>query len=325
MGSLLGIGLLLRSVDLTGVAHDAHGADLHWIAIAVGLTGLAFAANVFEWGVLLRSAASHVRWSSLSSWQAQSVFFGHVIPSPAAGDAVRVVNATRVAGGGPGLASLLGSRMASSLGMALWGLAGAVVLRSAFGLSVLAVGAAFALLMILSWLLALTASRVVSGLCDHTCRVRRRAGMLVRPLTDGFHALRHDRPALFSCIVVGSIGWSLNLLSLEAFAHAVAVDVPVTLFAVAVPISLIATLSPVSVNGLGLREGVMAALLAHAGVDASHAGALSLLIDVQMVPIALAGGLLWMSSRRRRAAQPVPCGELSDAPPPNDAWAVDAS
>jgi glycosyltransferase 2 family protein len=310
VGSALGIVLLLRSVDLGGVVRDAHQADLHWMAIAAGLTALAFAANVIEWGVLLRSACSHVPWRSLSSWQAQSVFFGHVIPSPAAGDAVRVVNATRVAGGGPGLASLLGSRMASTLGMALWGLAGAVVLRSAFGLSVIAVGAAFALLMIVSWLLALTASRVVHRLCEHSCRVRRRTGQIVRPLTDGFRALRNDRPALGLSIVVGILGWSLNLLSLQAFAHAVSVDVPLTLFAVAVPISLIATLSPVSINGLGLREGVMAALLAHAGVDASHAGSLSLLLDVQMVPIALAGGLLWMGSRRRvrAAGAPAPAG-----------------
>ncbi|HET9050631.1 MAG TPA: lysylphosphatidylglycerol synthase transmembrane domain-containing protein, partial [Candidatus Dormibacteraeota bacterium] len=229
-----------------------------------------------------------------------SVFFGHVVPSPAAGDAVRVVNATRVAGGGPGLASLLGSRMASALGMALWGLAGAIVLRGVFGLSVLAAGAAYALLILLAWLLALTASRVVHRMCAHRCRFRRQAGTLVRPLTDAFRSLGRDRAAIGTCIAFGVLGYSAQLVALVAYAHAVSVDVPITLFAVAMPISMLATLSPFSINGMGLREGVMAALLAHAGVDASHAGSLSLLLDLQMVPVALAGGVLWMSSRGGR-------------------------
>lgn len=307
-GSVAGIGLLVRGVDLRTAAADLRHADTRWLLVAQALTAVAFLASVLEWGVLLRSRARGVSWGSVSSWQAQSVFFGHVAPTAAAGDAVRVLNATRVAGGGPGLATLLGSRMAASLGMAMWGLAGAVMLRAVFGIPTLAVAAGFAFLMIVAWIMALGAAGTVHRLSDHRCRVRRRLARIVRPLTDGFHALRGDWQALVKSILVGGVGWGLNLLALHAFGRALGVDVPIALFAVAVPVSLLATLSPVSINGVGLREGVMVGLLGHAGVDAQHAGALTVLIDVQMLPLALTGAVLWLMSRGPGPAKADPVG-----------------
>jgi uncharacterized iron-regulated membrane protein len=86
------------------------------------------------------------------------------------------------------------------------------------------------------------------------------------------------------------------------FSRAVGADVSWTLFAVAIPVTLLATLTPFSLNGLGLREGVLVGLLAHAGVSSGHAGALSILIDLQMLPFALLGAVFWMRRRRGRAA-----------------------
>jgi uncharacterized iron-regulated membrane protein len=70
------------------------------------------------------------------------------------------------------------------------------------------------------------------------------------------------------------------------------------MFAVAIPVTLLATLAPFSMNGLGLREGVLVGLLAHAGVSSANAGALAVLIDLQMVPFALFGAVLWMRRRK---------------------------
>ena len=87
------------------------------LAAGLGLTGLSFVAGVVQWGVLLRGAQSMVRWRSVASWQAQSVFAGHVLPTAAAGDAVRAVNACRAAGNGTAIGSILGSRLAGSPAM----------------------------------------------------------------------------------------------------------------------------------------------------------------------------------------------------------------
>ena len=101
------------------------------------------------------------------------------------------------------------------------------------------------------------------------------------------------------------------------FSRAVGADVSWTLFAVAIPITLLATLTPFSLNGVGLREGVLVGLLAHAGVSSGHAGALSILIDLQMVPFALLGAVFWMRCRRvallrsRPSDVTVSCGSSS--------------
>jgi uncharacterized membrane protein YbhN (UPF0104 family) len=294
-GSALGILLLLRTADLRGAAHDARVASPEWLAVGLGLTVLSFAAGVVQWGVLLRGEPARVSWRSVTSWQAQSVFAGHVLPSAAAGDAVRAVNACRAAGNDTGIGSILGSRLASSLGMALWGLAGAVVLRGVFGAPVLAAAATYAASIGVAWILVLTTARPAA-------RSRMgRGARIIASLRDGCHAIRHRTWPIVVCVVVALLGWGVQLLALDAFARALGAGVPPTLFAVALPISLVATWSPASVNGVGLREGLMAGVLVHGGVSPDHAGAVSLAIDVQMLPIAVAGALAWMATRRRPA------------------------
>ena len=68
--------------------------------------------------------------------------------------------------------------------------------------------------------------------------------------------------------------------------------------------TLLATLIPFSLNGVGVREGVLAGLLAHSGVSGGHIGAMTILVDLQMVPFALAGAVFWMRCRRTGCARP---------------------
>jgi uncharacterized protein (TIRG00374 family) len=252
--------------------------------------------------VLLRGAQAAVRWRSVASWQAQSVFACHVLPSAVAGDAVRAMNAARATGQRTAIGSILGSRLAGSLGMALWGLLGAVALRGVFGATVVAAAAAYAGFIVVAWVVVLSSARPRLGPSPrpHNTLMARGAGILIS-FRDGCHAIRHRTAPIVVCLLVALLGWGLQLLALGAFARAVGVTVPPTLFAVALPISLVATWSPASVNGVGVREGVMAGLLVHAGISPAHAGAVSLVIDLQMLPVALAGGLAWMAARRCRA------------------------
>ncbi|HET9050765.1 MAG TPA: hypothetical protein VFO60_03625, partial [Candidatus Dormibacteraeota bacterium] len=77
-------------------------------------------------------------------------------------------------------------------------------------------------------------------------------------------------------------------------ANAVGVDAGWQIFAVTIPVTLAATWLPVSANGIGLREGILVGLLVHAGAGSAQAAALSILVDLQMLPFALGGALLWM-------------------------------
>jgi len=270
------------------------------------LTALSLVGSVLEWGILLRGTGHRFGWGKLSSWYLQGLFVGQVLPAGVGGDALRAVEVGRVTGHGHALASLAGSRMAGTMGMALWGVAGAVLLRAWLGPAGLAGACLFALVMVVAWAAALGADRIVRRLVHVDCAPwRRRLHGLLHPFAGAFKGYRRRPRMLVQCLIVGAVGWGINLCALAVFARSIGVDASWSLFSVAIPLTLLATLAPFSLNGVGLREGVLVGLLAHAGVSTTHAGTLSILVDIQMVPFALIGAVFWMRRRRDRAARAV--------------------
>jgi glycosyltransferase 2 family protein len=300
-GTAAGIALLVHGADLRGAATILVSAHGGWLVAGALLAGAAFLSAIVEWGVWLRAASRRVTWSMVSSWQAQSVFLGTVLPTGAGGDALRVAEAVRVAGGGRGVASLLGSRLAGASGMAAWGVVGALTLSgSRLGGLGVAAATVVAGLLAAAWAAALLAGPAVRRLAVHRRRWLRRLGSLARPLTDALGWYRGCRGVVAASLAAGAAGWGLHLLSVEALGRAVGVDVSPALLALLVPVALLATLAPFTVNGLGLREGLMVALLGRWGVEPHHAAVLALLLDLQALPVALLGAALWLARRPGR-------------------------
>ena len=316
-GTLAGITFLVHNVDMGKAGRSLMGADWRWATLALALTAVACLASVFEWGVLLRSSAglgvrnpvAHAEhgqhhhlfsWQRLSSSYLQSLFFAQLLPAGVGGDAMRTVEMGKVVGHGKILASLAGSRMAGTLGMAFWGLAAAVLLRGWIGIGSLVGACVFAAVMMLAWGAALAADRLVGRRV--LARSSRAFVRTLHSFAQTFSGYRRHPHAIVQCIVVGAAGWGVNILALDVFARAIGVDVSWTVFAVAIPVTLVATLTPFSVNGLGIREGVLVGMLTHAGVSTGHAAAMAVLVDVQMLPFGILGAGLWMRHRRRGAA-----------------------
>jgi uncharacterized protein (TIRG00374 family) len=308
-GTAAGIAVLIHTVDIPKAAASLGHADPRWILAFLGLSTVAVLASVLEWGVLIRTAVSHAphhpglfSWRRLSSSYLQSLFFTQVVPAGVGGDAMRTVEMGRHVGHSRVLASLAGSRMAGMLGMAIWGLAASVVLRDLLGTGVLLAIAGMSAAIILIWLSALSADRL--GLHHAVGHVSKAMGRALHSFCDAFASYRRHPHAVAQSLLVGAAGWGINLFALELAARAVGVDLSWTVFAVAIPLTLLAALAPFSVNGLGVREGVLVAFLAHVGISSTHAGAISLLVDLQMVPFAVIGALLWVR-HRRSGPQPV--------------------
>ena len=159
-GTVVGLAILARTINLPqAVASLAH-ADPLWIAAALGLTMLAVAASVVEWGVLLRTAnapagagpGAVLSWRRLSSSYLQGMFFTQMLPAGVGGDCMRTVEMGRQVGHGNVLASLAGSRLAGMLGMTCWGIAAAILLRALLGTGVVIVIAALAMAVVIIWL-----------------------------------------------------------------------------------------------------------------------------------------------------------------------------
>jgi uncharacterized protein (TIRG00374 family) len=259
--------------------------------------------------VLLRGAGPRLGWCWLGSLYLRGLFIGQLVPGGVGGDAVRAVETGRRSGSGPALAAVVGSRLAGALGIALWGAVAALAMRGRLagpGMLPAAVAAALAGFILILWALLLASDSMLRRLGPGAGPVRRLL-RAIRPFTGTFDTYAHHPRLVAASLGCGVASWGVNLLALTTMAHAVGISTHPYVFALVIPISLLATLAPFSVNGLGLREGILVGLLAHDGISTTQAASVSLLVDLQMVPFAVAGALIWVLRHRNRTeAAPAP-------------------
>src|SRR6202051_545884 len=122
-GTVIGLAILAHTINIPNAVASLAHADPLWISAALGLTVLAVAASVVEWGVLLRTAnapagagpGSLLSWRRLSSSYLQAMFFTQMLPAGVGGDAMRNVGMGGQIGHGRVPASLAGRRLAGVL------------------------------------------------------------------------------------------------------------------------------------------------------------------------------------------------------------------
>jgi uncharacterized membrane protein YbhN (UPF0104 family) len=304
--TLVAFAIFIHSVNLSSAIAEFGHLDGGWALLAMALAGFSVLASIVEWGALLRGAGRRVGWHYLGSWYMKGLFINQIFPAGVGSDAVRGVQVGRVVGHGPVIASLVGSRMAGTLGMAAWGLGGAVVISTVFHTTDVVGFALFAGTMLLAWGLALVAEHLFAKLRGvdpegHTWRTHR--------LTEHFASFlrslgryRGAPVALAISILAGGIGWGLNLLSMEAFSRALGYNISWGVFAVALPVALLVTFIPISANGIGIREGVLVFLLAQFHVPIAIAVTMALFVDFQLLPFAALGGVVHLADTTAKHA-----------------------
>ena len=304
--TVVAFAVFIHSVNLgaalAGFGHLQGG----WALLAIALAGLSVVASIVEWGALLRGAGRRVGWHYLGSWYMKGLFINQIFPAGVGSDAVRGVQVGRVVGHGPVIASLVGSRMAGTLGRAAWGLGGAVVISTVFHTTDVIGFALFAGAMLLAWGVALVAEHLFARLRGvdpegHTWRTHRVTEHFATFLRS-LGRYRGAPMALAVSILAGGIGWGLNLLSMEAFSRALGYNISWGIFALALPVALLVTFIPISANGIGIREGVLVFLLAQFHVPIEVAVAMALFVDFQLLPFAALGGLVHLADTTAKHA-----------------------
>jgi glycosyltransferase 2 family protein len=295
-GSVVAVALFVHGVNLPEALRLYTHLDPGWVVLAVGLAALSVVASVAEWGVLLRGSGSHLDWTFLGSWYLKGLFVNQITPAGIGSDAMRALQVGKVTGHGPMVASLVASRMAGTLAMSWWALAAAVISRDRLNIPAVIGFVIFAGAMIIAWVLALVADLVRRRIPEHLT-ILHGMGRFVRPFTRAFERYR-ARPATFGrSIAAGIVAWGLNLFSMAAFSLALHAHVSWSVFALVLPIALLVTFIPISANGIGVREGLLVVLLVQAHVAVNTATALSLFVDLQLLPFAVLGGVVFLVER----------------------------
>jgi glycosyltransferase 2 family protein len=294
------VWLLVRSIDLHKAFNSLLGASPFWLATAVVLTGCVLASQTIIWGLFLRCNGHNLSWPRLGSLYLQGLFWSHAIPGAVGGDAVRVVKTAEYVGEGEALASLAASRLAEGVGIMGVGAVAVVTLHSWFGAIAYVIAAAIVLALASGWYLLLMADSISAWLdAGDDTPLRKRFSELLRKFGAACKGYRQHPRQVVMCLVIGIVCWLLNLGAMMSFSHAIHAGVPWNVFAVMVPMSAVTALAPFAINGFGLREGLVVAILSKAGIGLNKAFAVALLIDMQMLPFVLIGGLLWLLERRK--------------------------
>lgn len=259
-------------------------------------------------GVLIAISAQVIaglRWSSLARpigfsfphsffvWRFfEGMFFSLCLPSSIGGDfikAYRLADSTsrRLLAG----CTVLADRLTGLTGLCV--LAGAAVLSLRWSLNemaTLAVGGGLLLVALVSlWLGIRSLDRIISLIpTPHAAR----------EFISQFLPYQM-RPQLLPTAVIWSLIIQLgNAVGVSMIAHGLGVTLPLSVWCAVVPLVMLAMVIPVSINGVGVREGGMAMLLAPQGIPSEQAVAIALLWFLATIISGLIGGILFLLDRQ---------------------------
>ena len=280
------VWLVLRKVDLGQAVTIAIGIAPLFAVGAVGFLFLQAVLSAWRWMVISRRTTAVLSfWPALRIFMI-SQFYNQALPSTVPGDAARVWGAARFGGVPEATIGVFLDRLvtlAALLLLATVGSLGILYLQNRAGLVAFVPG------------LVLTTGFVVLAIA---VAGRRRLlpllptgiSLFISALGDATHRLFLS-PHIIGLYVVSLFIHTLSIATVYALAWGMGLQLsPLACFLVT-PVMALAALLPVSVNGWGVREGTLVALLAGFGIDRTHAVALSVVYGLCQLLLGLIGGL----------------------------------
>jgi uncharacterized membrane protein YbhN (UPF0104 family) len=284
------------------------GGLLAWVLSSLDLSSLwsqAKLLNPWAWvaalGLSLTSQSfCSIRWYSLAQalgiraslprmWRlfVEGSFFSLCLPSSIGGDVVKIFRLSPTKSGRVLAAvSIAADRVAGLSAVLIIGLA-AMSGRSlgVSGMATLGIGAGFLLVACAAvWVGMWTMRRLHGSLASEG-----RAAKLLQPFVPFQNRPGILMAAIGQSIVIQLIGAS-TLLTLG---WGLGLEIPAVAYFSVAPLIALATALPLSINGVGIREGLMAVLLREYGVTTEVATALSLIWFTVTVTTGLIGGLVY--------------------------------
>ncbi len=266
---------------------------------SVGLALLAQASAKIVWGIrwkeILRANGIERGFWDLLALVFVGLFFNNFLPTSVGGDLIRGYYTRSQGGLAASYAALLVERALGLVTLAALA-GGAAVAALALGSPVprsllVLVGALGLALALLGTLVFVWRGwrRPVTRLVGRSERASRLAEAFWGAL-DLFRRADTRR----AWIVTNSMALQIiAVLFHVACARAVGLDTPSLVLFLVVPASVLMSMLPVSINGLGVREGVLIGLLTAQGAPPATAGAFAVLALLISTAFALAGGIVY--------------------------------
>jgi uncharacterized protein (TIRG00374 family) len=296
------IAWVLNGVDWARVGEVASSASVPLIALAFSSYFVGYVASVTRWRALLAAQGVQLSFGYLYCSFMIGMFFNQLLPSTIGGDLARY-RYTAVGGKSAALSAVVLDRVFGTVSL---------VIVAALGLAMVDAGTVLpeevpeAIAVLLGVGLAVLAAAFVAP----AAVLRRLTGWWPAAargrLTPVFEALvafggRHD-------VLLVALASSLALQGIVV-AHyylvglALGLDVPLVAFAFIAPVATVITALPISINGIGVREGVLVYLLGLYGVDASTGLVFAWVLYALVLGQGLLGGAVFALLKAERRAK----------------------
>ena len=297
---VLAVGLLAVLWRVAGgeeAARSLAGADLRWLAAALGALSLQTVLSALRWRLTAAPLGIHLsRIEALREYYLSQVV-NQSLPGGVIGDAGRAIRARGQAGLLASGQSVIFERLAGQMGLY-------AVTAVAFGGTLAAPGG----VVWPEWLMAPVMLFLACGLIVPVCLVvlaggRGRIGRAAAPLWQGMVRCLFARQVIGPQIALSLATTICNLAAFGFCAQAVEHPLPVGAVAAFVPLILLTMLVPLTVGGWGLREGAAVVLFPVAGVSAAGGLAASVAFGL-MVLVSVLPGVALICLRRRAPGVP---------------------
>lgn len=288
--------IIVWQADWNRVGSSIASANPWWLVLVFASMVACVTISAWKWSLLLRIHGAPFPFASLHRWYFVAMFFNNFLPTSIGGDGYRVYKTlhnprSRTSA----VLSVFVERVSGILSLLVLGYLGGVIGYLADGNPLsrfvavagtigLVVGVA---LLLLAWRLRLwhrlsawpRLPVMVRGVLEHFDDYARapRESWLVVLVSFGFHAF--------------SLAWWWLLV------HATGASISVADLAVVVAMLSVVAVVPLSINGIGLLDGSFIFLAGQFGVAFEPALTVMLLHRALLIPISLAGGVLYFSGR----------------------------
>jgi uncharacterized membrane protein YbhN (UPF0104 family) len=280
------------------------------LAAALALLVAATLVNARRWHVVAKAMSLALSVAAATRLMFAALFASQVMPGMVGLDLVRAGGAYWIGLPAPlVLASVVGDRLVSLVGMVVLVSASIPLLAARAGMNVVLLSALP--------LLALGGVVITVLLIDRVPLVSR---MLARWTTVPSEMLDRIRGALFSsagaaAVLLAVVVQLLSVAALIMVARGLGVAIAFADGLIVLPAALLVASLPISINGWGVREGAIVFGFGLLGIDDPRVFTVSVMFGLWIIVAALPGGLLWLSLRRgQRKAEDAAAPFLGPAP-----------
>ncbi|MGB4259617.1 MAG: lysylphosphatidylglycerol synthase transmembrane domain-containing protein [Phycisphaerae bacterium] len=299
---------ILRSTPLHEVGGALRRADVRFILAALASNVVGYVISALRWRTLLRAQQGDASLVRLVGAFMAAIFFNNLLPSTIGGDALRLYDSWRILGSKTrAMAVIVVDRLLGLLAVLFYAFVALLVLGRSIGpdapklyatVLVVAGGLLGALMA------AIAPPRPLRRLQDRLRAVLpARLGDLQDRTLAAFAAFRDRQRSLALAMGLSILLQANVVVNFYFFALALHQPVPFHAFFLIVPLASLIMMAPVSINGIGLREHALIALLGLYGITRPEAVAFAWLAYGLLVVQGLAGGIVYSLRRRGRSAQ----------------------